>query len=53
MVLMLKVKQMFLKCFSNNTIKYFHDSLIIVVILAPGHEFFYAKCVQFPLTFTE
>ena len=32
---------------------YFHDSLNIVVILAPGQEFFSAKCVQFPLTFTE
>ena len=34
-------------------LKYFHDSLNIVVILAPGCEFFSAKCVEFPLTFTE
>ena len=33
--------------------KYFHYSLNIVVILAPGREFFFAKCAQFPLTFTE
>ena len=34
-------------------LKYFHDSLNIVVILALGREFFSAKCVQFPLTFAE
>ena len=34
-------------------LKYFNDSLNIVVILAPGRDFFSAKCVQFPLTFTE
>ena len=34
-------------------IKYFYDSLNIVVILAPDHEFFYVKCVEFPLTSTE
>ena len=34
-------------------LKYFHDSIIIVVILAPGREFFSAKYVPFPLTFTE
>ena len=34
-------------------LKYFHDNLNIVVILAPGCEFFTAKCIQFPLTFTE
>ena len=34
-------------------LKYFHDSLKIVVILVPGHKFFSAKSVQFPLTFTE
>ena len=33
-------------------LEHFHDSLNIVVILAPGHEFFFAKCVQFPLKFT-
>ena len=35
---MLKAKQMFLR------LKYFHDSLNTVVILAPGREFFSAKC---------
>ena len=34
-------------------LKHFHDSLNIVVILAPGREFFCAKYGQFPLTFTE
>ena len=34
-------------------LKYFHDSLNIVLILPPRREFFPAKCVQFPLTFTE
>ena len=34
-------------------LKYFHDSLNIVVILDPGPEFFSAKCAQFLLTFTE
>ena len=34
-------------------LKYFHDSLNIVVILAPDREFFSAKCVRFPLTFME
>ena len=29
------------------------DSLNIVVNLAPGCEFFSAKCAQFPITFTE
>ena len=52
MILILKAKQMFLKCFYI-TIKYFNNSINIVVILAPGHEFLSAKCVQFPLTFTE
>ena len=33
--------------------KHFHDSLSIVVILAPGCEFFSAKCAQLQLTFTE
>ena len=32
-------------------LKYLHDSLNIVVILAPGREFFSVKCAQFPLTF--
>ena len=34
-------------------LKYFHDTLKIVVILAPGSKFFSAKCVQFSLTFME
>ena len=34
-------------------LKYFHDNLNIVVILAPGREFFSVKYVQFPLTFIE
>ena len=34
-------------------LKYFLDSLNIVLILALGREFFWAKCVQFLLTFTE
>ena len=33
--------------------KYFYDSLNIAVILAPGCEFFSAKCDEFSLTFTE
>ena len=50
---MSKAKHMFLEYFYDSTIKHFHDSLNIVVILAPGYEFFYIKCVQFPLTLTE
>ena len=34
-------------------LKYFHDSLNIVVTLAPGREIFSAKCAQFSLTFKE
>ena len=34
-------------------LKYFHDSLSIVVIIATGREFFSAKCAQFLLTFAE
>ena len=33
------------------SLKYFHGSLNIVVILAPGCKFFSAKCAQLPLTF--
>ena len=33
--------------------KYFHDSWNIAVILAPGREFFSAKCDEFSITFTE
>ena len=52
--MMLKVNQMILKCFYGNTdtIKML-SWLNIVLILAPGCEFFCAKCVQFPLTFTK
>ena len=55
MILILKGNQMFLKCFNGNTnaIKIFSCSLHIALILDPGNEFFYAKCVQFPLTFIE
>ena len=35
---MLKAKQMFLKCFYDHAIKYFHDGLNIVVFLSPGCE---------------
>ena len=35
MVLMFKDKQMFLRCFYDNTVKYFYDSLNTVVILTP------------------
>ena len=31
--------------------KHFHDSLNIVVILAPDRKFFFVKCAQLPLTF--
>ena len=34
-------------------LNYFYHSLDVVVILAPDYEFFSAKYVQFPLTFTE
>ena len=50
---MLKARQMFSKCFYDNTIKVFSYSLNIVVILAPAHEFLSAKCTQFPLSFME
>ena len=55
MILMLKANQLFLKCFYGNTNeKYFGYSINIVLILAPGHNFFIcAKCVQFALTFME
>ena len=32
-------------------LKYFYDSLNIVLISTTGPEFFYAKCSQFHLTF--
>ena len=34
-------------------LNYFHESLKIIVILIPTREIFYAKSIQFPLTFTE
>ena len=34
-------------------LKYFHAGLHIAVILAPGCEFFSAKCIQFPFTFAK
>ena len=33
--------------------KYLHESLNIVVVLAPGCEYFSAKCAQFFLAFME
>ena len=51
MILLQKAKHIFLKCVHDNNIKYFHESVNIAVILAPGHEFFFAKCAQLPLTF--
>ena len=53
MILMLKAKQMNLKCFVIIRLEYFHDSLNIAANLASGLEFFSAKCAQFSLTFTE
>ena len=51
MILILKANQMFLKCFHDNTIIIFHDSVNIALILVPGCDFFCLKCVQFPLSF--
>ena len=47
---MLKANQCFKNVFFFLIIRliYFHDSLNIIVTLAPGHEFFSAKCVEFP-----
>ena len=44
-----KANHMFLKSFYDNTnrSKYLYNSLNIVLILALGREFFWAKCVQF------
>ena len=41
------------KTFMMIRLKYFHDNLNIVVILAPGCEFFTARGVQFPVTIME
>ena len=49
MILMFKAKYMIMII----RLKYSHDGLSFILILAPGHEFFPAKYVQFPLTFTE
>ena len=43
MLLLPNVKQVFLKCFYNDTINMFHDSLNAVAILAPSREFFSTK----------
>ena len=50
---MLNAEQIFLKCFYDNKIKYFHDSLSNAVIVAPGQEIFSANCAQFLLKFTK
>ena len=50
---MLETKRFFKNIFIKIRLKYFHGSLNIVVILCPVCEFFSAKCVQFPLAFTE
>ena len=50
MILMIQVKQMFLKYFIIIRFKHFHDSLNIAVILTLGCEFFFVKSAQFPLT---
>ena len=39
--------------FYGNTVKHFHDSLNITVILTSVCEFVSAKYAQFPLTFTD
>ena len=43
---MLEAKRFFKNIFIKIRLKYFHDSLNIVVILCPVCEFFSAKCVQ-------
>ena len=48
MILLLDLKQMFLKSFYDNTIEIF-----IFWSEAPGLEFFSALCAQLPLTFTQ
>ena len=53
MILMLKGKQMLLNIFMLIQFEHFHDSLNLVMILAPDCEFFYPKRTQFPLTFTK
>ena len=34
-------------------LKYFHDSLNVIAMLAFAHEIFSGKCAQFPLKFME
>ena len=41
------------KIFYDNAVKTFSRDPKIVVILASCSDFFFAKCVQFPLTFKE
>ena len=40
MILMLKAKHIFKMFFFKIRLKYFHDNLHTVLILAPGREFF-------------
>ena len=49
--MLLKAKEMFLIFFMIILLKYFHDSRIIIEILASAREFFSAKFTQFPLPF--
>ena len=53
MILMLKVKLMFLNVFLKIPSKHFHYFINIVVISAPAREFLSTKSAQFPLAFTE
>ena len=48
-----KQNRHFWNVFMIKRLKYFNDSLNVVVILAPGRKFFSSEYVQFPLTFTE
>ena len=48
MILMLNAKQIF-----KMSLWQYDLGIFIVVILAPGCEFFSAKCTPFPLTFAE
>ena len=53
MILLLKANRSIQNVFMAVRLKYFHDSLNIVGVLAPDHEFFCSKYAQFSLTFTE
>ena len=48
---MLKAKQIFLNIFMTIQLKYFHDSLNIVVILDSGREFFSTNFSLRPISF--